>query len=635
MSIKAKQVAGVTTLVVVIVAILSGYHLSTLSRFLLEETESRAELLSQALFQRARIVVRERPTDPYEALRQDGGIRAILESSGYSSNVTYAAIVNPNGEAVASFPTRDGTLIPEQEEFGRIVSAGAVPQLQAVYSDRTFEVRQPLLAGDEQFATIRIGVSTLLVQTELRDAMQGAATIVLAALLISSLVALLLSQWILRPIHVIQSGLSRLGRGELDVRLDLPEQEFKDLGSSFQAVSEQLATLGKGVSKQDGDGATLRPGGGADYESVMESLEDAVALFSPRGEVMFSNAAMRALEIGDLPESHPARQLVTRTLSTRKSVGPLSMSLGRGAAAEGVSTDSAIGNGPAPTGVLKSGDSDPDTERLLMCHAIEDTNHRFLGAMLVARNLGYLNQVHSTLHYSRKAAALGRLLAGVAHEVKNPLNAMTIHLELLKQKLGSIREPIVVPAAGGGPGKVLDLSKHVGIISSEIRRLDEVVAGFLKFARPEELKLQPIRLNHVLRDVVMTITPEAHRRRVTVKEENPSNVPEINADQGMLMQAVLNLAINALQSMPDGGTLRLGCRLTSRRRVELFVEDTGVGIEPENLPRIFDLYFTTKEKGSGIGLSMVFRIVQLHDGEVEVQSTPSRGTKFRLLFPQA
>ena len=101
------------------------------------------------------------------------------------------------------------------------------------------------------------------------------------------------------------------------------------------------------------------------------------------------------------------------------------------------------------------------------------------------------------------------------------------------------------------------------------------------------------------------------------------------------MQAVLNLAINALQAMPEGGSLRLGCRPPSRRRVALSVEDTGVGIPPENLPRIFDLYFTTKEKGSGIGLSMVFRIVQLHDGEVEVQSTPGGGTKFTLFFPQA
>ena len=624
MSIKAKQVAGVTTLVVVIVAILSGYHLSTLSRFLLEDTASRADLLSRALYQRARTVVREHSGDPYGGLRQDGGIRAILESSGYSENVTYAAIVDPKGVAIAAFPTREGTVIPAQEDFGPIVEARAWPQLQAVYSDRTFEVRQPLLAGDEQFATIRIGVSTLLVQNELRDAIKGAATVVFGALLLSSLVALLLSQWMLRPIHVIQSSLSRLGRGELDVQLDLPEQEFKDLGSSFQAVSAQL----KGAAQ----GGTVPGGVGADYESVMENLEDAVALFSPKGDVMFSNSAMRALGIAELPESHPVRQLVHRTLATRRTAGPLSLSLS--SAADGAPADAPTGNGPS-TGDHAPLEPDPDTERLLVCHAIEDTAHRFLGAMLVARNVGYVNRVHSTLNYSRKAAAIGRLLAGVAHEVKNPLNAMTIHLELLKQKLGAIKEPIVVPAVAGGPGRALDLSKHVTVISSEIKRLDEVVAGFLKFARPEELKLQPTQLPSMIHDVVMTITPEAHRRRVAIREECAATCPEINADQGMLMQAVLNLAINALQAMPDGGTLRLGCRHASRGRVELFVEDTGVGIPPENLPRIFDLYFTTKEKGSGIGLSMVFRIVQLHDGDVEVQSIPGGGTRFGLMFPQA
>jgi len=623
LSIKAKQVAGVTTLVVAIVAILIGYHLSTLSRFLLEETAARADLLSRALYQRVHAVVPAATTDPYLALREDGGIRSILESSGYWPNVTYAAIADPKGYAVAAFPIREGVLIPERDEFEPILTMPPWDRLNAVYSDRTFEVKREVLVGDEVFATIRIGVQTLLIQSELRESIRDSATVVAAALVLSSLVALLLSQWMLRPIHVIQSSLSRLGRGELDVQLDLPEQEFKDLGSSFQAVSAQLAAVRVGAGA-DGQGAMLRSGGGADFESVMENLEDGVALFSPRGEVIFSNSAMRALGVPNLPGSHPVRQLVDRTLTTRKTAGPVSLSLPREAVPQ-------IGNGPTPRD--QDPERNPETERLLVCHAIEDTNHRFLGAMLVARNVGYLSRVHSTLNYSRKAAALGRLLAGVAHEVKNPLNAMTIHLELLKQKLGSLKEPIVVPA-GGGPGRQVDLSKHVQIIASEIKRLDEVVAGFLKFARPEELKLQPTKLHNVIRDVVMTITPEAQRRRVVIKDECDQSVAPINADQGMLLQAILNLAINALQAMADGGTLRLGCRNVPRGRVELVVEDTGVGISPENLPRIFDLYFTTKEKGSGIGLSMVFRIVQLHDGEVEVQSTPGRGTRFALVFPQ-
>ena len=116
-------------------------------------------------------------------------------------------------------------------------------------------MRQPLLSNDKEFGSIRIGVSTLLVRRELRTALGRAITIVVATLLISSLIAMLLAQWLLRPIHVIQSSLSRLGRGELDVRLDLPEQEFKDLGSSFDAVSAQLAALGAEATRTKG---TLR-----------------------------------------------------------------------------------------------------------------------------------------------------------------------------------------------------------------------------------------------------------------------------------------------------------------------------------------------------------------------------------------
>ena len=103
----------------------------------------------------------------------------------------------------------------------------------------------------------------------------------------------------------------------------------------------------------------------------------------------------------------------------------------------------------------------------------------------------------------------------------------------------------------------------------------------------------------------------------------------------MLRQAFLNLALNACQAMPQGGTLRITCEAARGRRVRVTVADTGVGISPEHLQRVFDLYFTTKPKGSGIGLSMVYRTVQMHDGEIEVESTPGAGTTFRILLPQA
>jgi signal transduction histidine kinase len=607
MSIKAKQVAGVTTLVVVIVVALSAYHLATLAELRLKETELRGQMLASAVFLRAREVVPSPGTDLRQALREDGGVRSILQSGlGFGPNVTHAAIVDPAGIIIAhGFRELDGQKLEEAEDLEPLLTQSAFAQLDAIYSERSFEIRQPiiLVAGDEEFGTIRIGVSTYLIRDELKEGLQAAGGSIVAALIISSLFAVLLTQWMLRPIHVIQSGLTRLGRGELDVSLDLPGAEFRDLGSSFEAVSAQLSAVR----------AKPLPTAATDLESVMENLEDAVALFSPSGEMIFVNAAMKAL----LTEhrDHPAmKTLIDQTLAGRKDAGPVAMAVASGTP-----------GGP--------GESEPP-ERLLVTHAIQDSTGRFLGAMLVARNLGYLSRVQSTLNYSRKLAALGRLMAGVAHEVKNPLNAMTIHLELLKRKLGQqsgFRHQTDGKQAAPPP----DVAKHVNVIASEIKRLDEVILGFLKFARPDELKLQPMQLAALVSDVVTTVSPEAQRFKVSIKVDCPAALPAINADPGMLRQALLNLALNACQAMPQGGALRITCRATPRGKVELDVEDTGVGIQPEDLSRIFDLYFTTKEKGSGIGLSMVYRIVQLHDGDVEVQSTPGSGTRFRLIFPQA
>ena len=166
------------------------------------------------------------------------------------------------------------------------------------------------------------------------------------------------------------------------------------------------------------------------------------------------------------------------------------------------------------------------------------------------------------------------------------------------------------------------------------RRLDEVVQGFLKFTRPEDLKLQPLALSALFGEVIPIVKPEAERAKVDLVFDCDGAI-EVNGDPAMLRQAFLNLALNACQAMPQGGTLRIACEKARGRRVVITVSDTGVGIKPEHLKRIFDLYFTTKERGSGIGLSMVYRTVQMHDGEIEVQSTPGKGTTFQVILPQA
>jgi len=238
--------------------------------------------------------------------------------------------------------------------------------------------------------------------------------------------------------------------------------------------------------------------------------------------------------------------------------------------------------------------------------------------MLIARNLEYLSEVQSTVRYSRKLAALGRLSAGVAHEVKNPLNAMMIHVELLKERLEA-----------AGP----DVRQSLEVIGSEIRRLDRVVQGFLKFMRPQELTLKPVDLNSMLQSVSALLEAEGQSLGVRFILDLDAGLPSVSADEELLRQAFINIVQNAIQAMPGGGAVRIRTRPEGLEWVRVTVTDQGVGIAPEDIDKIFKLYYTSKPGGSGIGLSVVYRIVQLHDGVVEAKSQPGRGTAVIVRLP--
>jgi signal transduction histidine kinase len=658
LSIKFKQMVGVTAIVGLAVVALSVVYATRLADVVVRESYSRGQLLAKAILQRAGSIVTGEG-DPYAALRDDPGLRSILQSSVYGEDVLTAAIVDANGVIVANnIRTYEGTTIKARPDLGKLVDEASIDKLKFLYlSDEQtiIEVQEQLKRGDEDFGSIRIGVSTTLMRGELDKLLWEALVIFAVAIGVAVFVAGILAQVLLRPIHVLRSGLTRLGKGEFGVSLDLPQgDEFGELGDFFNTVSQQLSA-----------DRSLLAGQKANLQSAVEHLEDAVALFNPSGELLFSNPAMltfapdsigRALQ-SLLSAGHPYRTLVEETLATRRSRGPIQVqghtdqmpvskggsSVQSGGGGTAVASTQAVGTKMETRGL---------DEELVMTHAIVGTSGELVGVLLVSRNLAQLSRVQSTLAYSRKLVALGRLTAGIAHEVKNPLNAMMIHLELLRTKIrgtfAAALQPEQVAAAGGmlglGPGRATPLPasvqgalEHVSIIESEIRRLDEVVQGFLKFTRPEDLRLQPVRMNALFDEILPVIETEAAKHGVRVTVEVPGSVSAVNGDTAMLRQVFLNLAINACQAMAksNGGSLRVTAAQASRGRVEIRVEDTGVGIAPEHLSRIFDLYFTTKERGTGIGLSMVYRIIQMHDGEIEVQSTPGRGTTFRVLLPRA
>jgi signal transduction histidine kinase len=586
-SLKTKQVAGVTLMVGFAVVLTSAWYISSLVTLSVVETRERAKLIADAVTHRAFDVVQQ-AADPAAGLAADAGLRDLLQASIFSPDVLYAEIVDRSDTVIAhSVSDNVGRPATAADDLDGLIASSPLMQVNTIYTSgpKSFEYRTPLLINNTEFGSVRVGVSTILLKQGLNDQLATPIATAAIAIGLALLVAMVLAQIALHPIHVIRSGLARLGRGELDVNVNLPvDADLADLGESFKAVSARLAADRSALAGQR-----------AALESVVDSVEDAVALFGPDGAMLFTNQAMRVTFDGRegsitdlLPDGHPYRTAVTGVLATHASQPPATLTI------PGVGV------------------------RLVLAHAVEDAEHRPLGVLLVVRNLAYLNQVESTLNYSRKLAALGRLSAGIAHEVKNPLNATMIHLELLKMQLTN------APAA----------MEHVSVIAAQMRRLDEVVQGFLKFTRPEDVKLQPVDLEGVIQELMPIISAEASKSGVEVRLEFPPTLPPASADANMLQQTFLNLALNACQAMPHGGRLRVAAAPSANGSITMEFEDTGIGIAPEHLARIFDLYFTTKEHGSGIGLSLVYRTIQLHGGEIEVQSMPGRGTTFRLVLRQ-
>jgi signal transduction histidine kinase len=235
-----------------------------------------------------------------------------------------------------------------------------------------------------------------------------------------------------------------------------------------------------------------------------------------------------------------------------------------------------------------------------------------LGTLITLRDLESRRQLERQIDVSSRLAAISRLTGGVAHEIKNPLNAIALHLEVLRGKLD-----------GDQP--------EVDVIAGEIKRLDTVVKTFLNFTKPIDLKAHPLDLKQVVEQVLALVSVEAEAKHIQIEAALEDRV-WINGDSDLLKQAVLNIVNNGLEAMQEGGKLSI-CMEWTGAEWQIAITDNGPGIAPEARAQIFNLYFTTKQHGTGIGLATTFRVVQLHGGTIDVASELGKGTTFRLRFP--
>jgi signal transduction histidine kinase len=422
------------------------------------------------------------------------------------------------------------------------------------------------------------------------------ALIFMAALLMSMLLAVSVSNIVLRPIDNISQAIDRISRGDFGKPAWTPDGSTKE----FAAVQSKLNLLGQQYHGARQDAIQLR----SNVEQLLERLEEVVLLFDREDRlVMAGRSAERILGRGRweimgrgltelFPPSSALGAAARNAIELRQPLKDLPLTLEGGSA--------------AATRVLVS---------VELLEAFPD--HQRIGTLITLRDAETRRQIQSQLDVSARLAAISRLTGGVAHEIKNPLQAITVHLEVLKSKLADQYDEV-------GP--------EIETIAREILRLDRVVKTFLDFTRPVDLKMRDQEMVALTRDVVALVGPSAGRQNVRIELEAEAREIMVHGDRDLLQQAILNVVVNGVEAMKNGGRLQIRLRREGDECC-LSISDEGAGIPPELREKIFNLYFSTKGKGSGIGLAVTFRVVQLHNGTIDFTTEPGKGTTFRMRFP--
>ena len=612
MSLKARLRIVIVALMILVVSALSALHMYSLIGAVFDDALQRAQMTSQQVesfvIQRVREQMTEwtpRPATLEEVkktwtdiIRQDQELGLFLRNTLANSRTIVEILVAGETDQVlaCSNPSRVGSQAHRLPDFALWTQKSPWGRLGDIFSRRQdYEVTVPLGVRNQKVFTIKVIVSAVLLREMVMPQIRNIILIFFASLLASMLLAVVVSNLALRPLDTIGQAIDRIARGEFGKGVTIADGGARE----FSAVQSKLNLLGQQFRGAREDAIQLR----SNIEQLLERLEEAVLLFDREDRlVMAGRAAERllGLERSEMmgrsltelfPPSSALGQAVRSAIEARQPLKDYSLALER--------------NGQPPARLLVSLEmleSFPNSERI--------------GTLMTLRDAETRLQIQSQLDVSARLAAISRLTGGVAHEIKNPLNAIAVHLEVLRSRLAG--ESSIEP--------------EIDTIAREITRLDRVVKTFLDFTRPVDLKMTELELVSLVREVAGLVGPSAERQHVQVSLDAEPEVAHLHGDRDLLQQAILNVVVNGVDAMPEGGRLRIQVRQAGGECL-VVVDDEGPGIPPEIQDKIFNLYFSTKGKGSGIGLAIAFRVVQLHNGTIDFTSEPGRGATFRLRFP--
>ena len=349
--------------------------------------------------------------------------------------------------------------------------------------------------------------------------------------------------------------------------------------------------------------------------AILESLVGGVLTLDTDGRVTIVNrAAGQILEIepappypdlADLPEKYrPLVGLIREALDARQYVQD---------------RDSVFVNSRNQQIVLRTSISEQ----------VDEAGER-VGIVVLVKDVSNLVTMEGELRKRDRLAAAGTLAAGVAHEIRNPLSALELNLRLLRDEVTGLCP------AGGDAGS--DIDGYFEILSAETRRLNRITSNFLQLSRAEPLAMVRVAVHRAVTQVARLVHREAQEKNISLVLDLIGGDPEVLGDSTKLEQVCLNILINAMQAMPSGGVITVTSRIDrsdGRKFLHLAFADQGVGISPENLPRLFDPYFTTRSDGTGLGLAIADRIVTDHGGKILVESSVGVGTVVTVCLPMA
>jgi signal transduction histidine kinase len=602
---KTKIILAITFMVVVMVSAFSYLYISQLLRQRLTAAGDIAQLLAQQLVYSASNAVPDLgstrvDTDNSksvqlaieEYLKEDTNLNDMLDSSVGNVPIVYdAAIVGPTGRAMLhSNADLDGKILSPRPNFERLRNARFRDQLRMIYSpSAVYDVTVPLQLNGTPFGTVQVGISTVLLRNELTPRLEHALYFSGASIFLSLLLAALISRLALGPLEEINRNLDYATGGSI-------EEDAESDHDEYGLVTLKIAHLGRQVRDAKEIFSALKD----NVDQLMANLQDGLMLFTRDLRVVLVSASVERF-LG-----RPRGEMLGRTArEVFKSGTPLSAIL----------LDAFERRRPLMQREIESANG----RRVQVSLDFIQEKTTQIGALLIMRDTETVRRLEDEIEMSRRLSASGRLTRGVAHEVKNPINAIVLHLHLLQSKLQQM-----------DPGT----RRHVDIIGSEIHRLDRVVQILVDFTRPRDLKLEEVDLRRLLEEVASLAAPDADQHGVAIVRNLPNDALPVKADLDFMKQAILNVVINGVQAMSEGGQLTINAR-REEGMVVVEIQDTGGGIPREAQEKIFELYFTTKKGGSGIGLAQTYQVMQWHYGSVDFETTEGKGTRFRLCLPLA